>query len=327
MSNNNNSDNNDCSPPPPTYDELKACQFSSWYTTFRNLHKIPSELLDDHDHDHDTKSDSTPNTNTNNNTNNNNNNNLLLKRRKKSYPYNNVTIRSIIIKPLPLNFIEYLQSDGIILPIGAEKVSSFLPDVVNNSHNDEYNCDWSSSSDNEGDMNIGNNEDNDDSDGDKGDKSDKDNLKNKNNQNQYHFPELNDKIQKALDTLGPSIPKLNWSCPKDVTWVNAETLKCSTVGDVYLLLKSSDFCMFDLTHALDGVQVSDNDGDGDDTGNTSGGDEDAKQNSFEYELILRKWSNLHASMEFRCFVSNHEIGKYTTLLVPVLILFVLVLVY
>ena len=29
----------------------------------------------------------------------------------------------------------------------------------------------------------------------------------------------------------------------------------------------------------------------------------------EYELVLRKWSNLHASMEFRCFVSKHKLVK------------------
>ena len=30
-------------------------------------------------------------------------------------------------------------------------------------------------------------------------------------------------------------------------------------------------------------------------------------NKFEYELVLRKWCNLHPSMEFRCFIYNHQL--------------------
>jgi hypothetical protein len=30
---------------------------------------------------------------------------------------------------------------------------------------------------------------------------------------------------------------------------------------------------------------------------------------FEYELVLRKWCNLHPSMEFRCFVYDGELGE------------------
>lgn len=206
--------------------ELKACQFSSWYPKFRNLNKnIDSYATEQQQH---------------------------------TYALNNITIRSIIISPLPPDFIQFLKSDGVILPQGAESVSSFLPTQIKD--------DWSSDSD------------------------DNEEIHQTEIHSKYHFPELNEQIQNALDTLGSCIPKLNWSAPRDVTWMNAATLKCETVGDVYLLLKSSDFCMFDLEHALDDIDQS-----------------NSFEESLEYELVLRKWSNLHKSMEFRCFVSNHEL--------------------
>lgn len=253
-------------PPPPSYHQLKACQFSSWYSTFRNLERNGDT--------------------------------------SRRYPHNNVTIRSIIIKPLPPDFIEYLQADGVSLPVGAGKVSSFLPDVDKKGNGD----DWSSDDDNHDGSDVN----------ESGEGLEKECViegveggrsKNGSKKREYCFPDLNEKIKHALDALGPSIPKLNWSCPKDVTWINGGSLKCSTVGDVYLLLQSSDFCMFDLMHALDGVDMDCNtdidigDGDGEKTCF------DTRINNIEFELVLRKWSNLHPSMEFRCFVSNHQLCK------------------
>lgn len=232
-----------------TRKELIACQFSSWYTKFRNLNHDTSKLrnfdhaiLDAHD----------------------------------SYKYNNITIRSIIISPLPQDFIQFLKNDGVVLPFGAQQVSSFLPHTENTCN------DWSSSSSEE-------------------QNSDHSQSSSSIIQHRYSFPQLNQQIQDALDKLGPCIPKLNWSAPKDVTWMNVATLKCETVGDVYLLLKSSDFCMFDLEHALDDIQLDD---DHNNDHNDTNVDESCE---IEYELVLRKWSHLHKSMEFRCFVSNHEL--------------------
>ncbi len=207
----------------PSLNQLKACQFSNWYPKFRSLNSSGDA--------------------------------------SKTYPQNNVTIRSKIISSLPSNFIDYLKSDGVILPKDAEKVSSFLP-------SDTKDC-WSSDEEEEDEGN--------------GDQE---------SSSEIHFPELNKKIQEALDALGPCMPKLNWSAPKDVTWLNESTMKCGTIGDVYLLLKSSDFILFDLEHALDDINKV---------------EYDEAQPMIEYELILRKWSNLHASMEFRCFVSKHTL--------------------
>ena len=261
------------SPPPPTYHQLKACQFSSWYSTFRNLQTNQQTF-------------SSSSSSSNNNNNNNNEN-----PRNRIFPYNNVTIRSIIIKPLPMDFLEYLKSDGVRLPLGAEKVSSFLPDLDSNTNRNGYDGDDWSSEDDHNDIDDNDKDKNEDNDHNHND--DDHNDKTGNNQI-FHFPQLNKRIQNAIDTLGGTvIPKLNWSCPKDVTWINSGSLKCSTVGDVYLLLQSSDFCMFDLNHALD--DISDFDGNVD--------------TNLDFELVLRKWSNLHPSMEFRCFVSSNDLGK------------------
>lgn len=183
----------------------------------------------------------------------------------------NCTIKSVIIN-LPPIFIEYLESDGVRLPDGANKLSSCAP-----AHEEGG---WSS--------------DEDECDGDNVDEEDSIDGK------RYSFPELNLQIAEAITSLGGAVlPKLNWSSPKDATWVNNGTMKCETPGDVYILLKSSDFVSHDIQHPFDEA-----------TGNNDTEDTEAKVGedaTFQFELVLRKWSNLHASQEFRCFVSNHEL--------------------
>lgn len=288
---NNGDSGGDIPSPPisikPTKLEAHATQFSSWYHSFRNIDKTTI----------------TTNTTT--------------KRIRK-----NVTIESIIIRPLPTDFIEYLSSDGVCLPDCAKKVSSCMNDDA--SDDDSYN---SSSNDDE------------DSD------EDGSNTRIK----KYSFPNLTSQIQTALSTLsGPNnnlgiMPKLNWSSPKDAAWMNCGSLKCTKVGDIYLLLKSSDFIVSDLEFSMDdclddedtasvkqdgveevndmieGISITKESNDHSDEGaittgkvasthhNTSSSD--TNSNNFEYELVLRKWCNLHPSMEFRCFVYDHELGE------------------
>jgi len=199
----------------------------------------------------------------------------------------------------------------------------------NDNNDDDGNDRWDSSSDDDEE------EDDDDDDDD----SNNEQLKS------YNFPHLTQQIQTALTALGGGgcMPKLNWSAPKDAAWINMGSLKCTKAGDVYLLLKSSDFVGFDLekawedldlTAADDDNDVSNGDGGGgvggavgDEMNNLSitkaahsttdetklyaiNGANDARPPGFEYELVLRKWCNLHPSMEFRCFVYRHELGTY-----------------
>lgn len=43
------------------------------------------------------------------------------------------------------------------------------------------------------------------------------------------------------------IPKLNWSSPKDASWLLPNrNLKCSTLSDILLVMKSSKFVEHDL---------------------------------------------------------------------------------
>ena len=49
----------------------------------------------------------------------------------------------------------------------------------------------------------------------------------------HRFPDLYRQISAAIEWLGGSgvVPKLNWSCPTDATWVNPSTTLCCTNAD------------------------------------------------------------------------------------------------
>lgn len=182
-----------------------------------------------------------------------------LEGRKRS----NVTIKSIIIQELPEKLEEYLLGDGVELPLDAEKLSSGA----------QGNTEWWSDEEDQHSEN-----------------EDKDECM---VEEKFHFPTLNENLSKAIESLdGAVLPKLNWSAPKDASWVNGGSLRCETPGDVYLLVKSSDFCLHDVLRKAwkESEQYR-----------------DASQAPPKLELVLRKWCNLHPSMEFRCFVRRHEL--------------------
>lgn len=113
------------------------------------------------------------------------------------------------------------------------------------------------------------------------------------------FPEVHQQIIDAISALGGRVaPKLNWSSPKDAAFISAtNTLECRTPGDIYLLLKSSDFITHDLEHALDDCV-----GDEERLGEIDPGPE-----NINFHLVLRKWFQLNPSVEFRCFVRNRKL--------------------
>jgi hypothetical protein len=208
------------------------------------------------------------------------------------------TIRSIIL-PMSTNFIQYLNEDGIKLPNvpDGETVSPFDPRYEKPiASDDEWN-------DYEGE------EEEDDS-------------------SFIHcFPEFEKNICAAIKKLGGKVfVKTNWSSPRDAKWVSG-TLECQTPGEIYLLLKSSDFISYDLAHAYDLVQqqkVDDNAINSSKVGESVMDDNTSKTKVAEngvtelsnnnskvkqdnFYLVLRKWGNLYPSQEFRCFVKQNKL--------------------
>ncbi|XP_017288044.1 cell division cycle protein 123 homolog isoform X2 [Kryptolebias marmoratus] len=106
------------------------------------------------------------------------------------------------------------------------------------------------------------------------------------------FPEFTSKVLEAINSLGGSVfPKLNWSAPRDANWIALNSsLQCSSLSDIFLLFKSSDFIAHDLTQPF--LRCS---------------DQDSPDPVIKYELVLRKWSELIPGGEFRCFVKENKL--------------------
>lgn len=103
-----------------------------------------------------------------------------------------------------------------------------------------------------------------------------------------------------IELGGKVVPKLNWSAPKDATWINAtNSMDCQVANDIYLLLKSSDFITHDLEHPFD-------DCDDAEMIVPSGGEAKARPDTsmIDYHLVLRKHVMFNPAVEFRCFVRN-----------------------
>ncbi|KAG8920593.1 hypothetical protein FRC00_009782, partial [Tulasnella sp. 408] len=129
--------------------------------------------------------------------------------------FSSITIKTSVIRPLPRDFREYLESDGITIPEGSEDAvaQSSLPDDDGSEQGSV-------------------------------DGSDDDEPVTK-----YSFPELDSQIRLIMAAYGGAVfPKLNWTSPKDAAWMlnPSSPLKCTSPSDVYLYLKSSDFVGHDL---------------------------------------------------------------------------------
>lgn len=172
--------------------------------------------------------------------------------------YRAVTPKARLV-PLPAAFLDYLRSDGIVLP----------PEETDNAT-------WS-----DDDSGIFSGADNNDG----GEEEDADPS--------VHWRDTHEAIASTIDELGGKVaPKLNWSAPKDATWIAAtNSMECSSPNDIYLLLKSSDFVTHDLAHAFDDTAPA----------------PDAPEPEVPYHLVLRKWINLNPSVEFRCFVRGRRL--------------------
>jgi hypothetical protein len=179
--------------------------------------------------------------------------------------YKAVTPKARLV-PLPGPFLEYLRADGIILP----------PE-----DGDGDGATWSDSD--SGIFSGADNEADDDGEADYNPSTE--------------WRSTHEAIANVIEELGGTVaPKLNWSSPKDATWIAAtNSMECRTPNDIYLLLKSSDFVTHDLQHAFD------------DTADADADDATTAAASIPYHLVLRKWITLNPSVEFRCFVRNRRL--------------------
>ncbi|KAJ1695882.1 hypothetical protein LUZ63_012580 [Rhynchospora breviuscula] len=110
------------------------------------------------------------------------------------------------------------------------------------------------------------------------------------------FPELESEVEKLISALGGGVvPKLNWSAPKDATWMSPfGSLKCESFSEICLLLHSSDCIIHDLTEALPSSQDYAN--------------QKQNENEFQFFLALRKWvPDIRPEYEFRCFVREKKL--------------------
>lgn len=239
--------------------------------------------------------------------------------------FKSVSIRSVII-PLPEDFVQgYLLQDGIVLPLdanGQAQPSYLHPDKDTIDH--ESITSESDDEDNHREISSGSS------------------SITSNDHTMPNFPQLQEDIDEAIKSLGGHVfPKLNWSSPKDATWIATEgNLKCSNYSDVFLLLKSSDFVTHDLTCAFEAFEASTSISDsvdvssllsrmnikedgggesilslyGNNSSNTASTIPPTSSQTVrprQFELILRKWCNLSRSMEFRCFVRNSQLIAIT----------------
>ncbi|EDO15900.1 hypothetical protein Kpol_1019p20 [Vanderwaltozyma polyspora DSM 70294] len=174
-----------------------------------------------------------------------------------------------IIGPLPAEFIEYLEQDGIKIP--NENRSFYSEDLTINDDN-EYS-DWDNEDDDEEEDKVIQQEV----------KKEIDPL--------ADFPELHRQIKDVITKYGAVAPKMNWSAPKDATWILPNnTMKCNEINEVYLLLNASNYIAHDLQHAFDECEDI----------------EDQKKSS-DFELVLRKWFDINPALEFRIFIKDNEI--------------------
>ncbi|CAI4219142.1 unnamed protein product [Parascedosporium putredinis] len=172
--------------------------------------------------------------------------------------YKSSCIKSRII-PLPPDFVAYLREDGIILADDDDETPTMARNRTR-MHED----DGSDDSDDDSPTPVPPNR---------------------------RFPELHAKITETIQELGGSVvPKLNWSSPKDATWISPfNNLKCTTANDIYLLIKSSSFASHDLEHPFDGCAPA------------------SQPLPFTPVLVLRPHFPIQPSLEFRCFVKQRSL--------------------
>lgn len=188
--------------------------------------------------------------------------------------YRTITPKARLI-PLSHSFIEYLRSDGIVLPSEDDEPQIPSTDADSGIFSASTSPADSDSDDGEPDPSLA-------------------------------WLDIHRKIKETIAELKGSVyPKMNWSAPKDATWIAAtNSMECRTANDIYLLLKSSDFITHDLEQAFDGCEQDSQSDEADPLKEPVF----SRVDSIPYYLVLRKTiPALVTSLEFRCFVRNRRL--------------------
>ena len=193
------------------------------------------------------------------------------------YSYRTITPKARII-PLTTAFVDYLCEDGIVLPDDDEDPQPSWTDRDSGVFSEDRSA--ASDDDDDGEALL--------------DPS-------------AYFREIHRQIKETIVELGGSVsPKLNWSAPKDATWIAAtNSMECRRPSDIYLLLKSSDFVAHDLEHAFDGCEETEHGTVEHEAANMN--DSHTVTGDIRYTLVLRKWVEMNPSLEFRCFVKSRTL--------------------
>jgi D123 len=285
----------------PSLREVLECQISSWYPAF-------AKGVDDDDDDD--AAAAPPGTGGGGED---NGGGAAVRRKRQRRRRKRITIRTVMVD-VPDSFVaSYLQSGTTVrLPPGSATSSILrtgplpLRNPDDGDDNDSDDSAWSSDAsqpdeapppnDRHGNTELGS--DHSKHDGDNGDDE---------------LAMLDRQIRAALRELGGSVlPKLNWSAPKDASWINAGSLRCQTPGDIYLLLQASDFVSYDVHHALQDVASTQEEDDHSNSSSSSSSTRSSKVDGADttfsgYKLALRKWCHLYPSQEFRCFVKHRTV--------------------
>ncbi|GAU93789.1 hypothetical protein RvY_05675 [Ramazzottius varieornatus] len=170
------------------------------------------------------------------------------------YPkFKHVTFPSEII-PLEDAVVAFLREDGMQLPAGLDSHTS---DSANYAHGNQENVqspDWSSEDEEEEEV--------------------------------YTWvTNLKSKVEKAVAKLGGQVfPKLNFTSPRDASWILPNRqLKCTSLTDVLLLLKASSLIQYDLSDSI------------------------RERGFIRYEMVLRRWMEFSPGWEYRCFVKDNRL--------------------
>ena len=91
------------------------------------------------------------------------------------------------------------------------------------------------------------------------------------------------KVEAVITKLGGQVfPKLNFTSPRDSSWILPNRqLKCTCLTDILLLLKASSLIQYDLS---DGIR---------------------ERGFIRYEIVLRRWMEVSPGWEYRCFVKEN----------------------